>query len=82
MRTASAEAVSSCRTFGDEAWSQQYIKTNILSLEPYLLVDSHFIHHLTYSYSLNMCWALNHQNILEMAQGHISLSPVSPSDLV
>jgi hypothetical protein len=21
-----------------------------------------------------MCWALNHQNILEMAQGHISLS--------
>jgi hypothetical protein len=23
MRTASAEAVSSCRTFGDEAWSQQ-----------------------------------------------------------
>jgi hypothetical protein len=24
-----------------------------------------------------MCWALNHQNILEMAQGHISLS-ISP----
>jgi hypothetical protein len=24
-----------------------------------------------------MCWALNHQNTLEMAQGHISLS-VSP----
>jgi hypothetical protein len=24
-----------------------------------------------------MCWALNHQNNLEMAQGHISLSPVS-----
>nr|ACR34905.1 unknown [Zea mays] len=23
MRTASAEAVSSCRTYGDEAWSQQ-----------------------------------------------------------
>jgi hypothetical protein len=21
-----------------------------------------------------MCWALNHQNIIEMAQGHISLS--------
>jgi hypothetical protein len=35
----------------------------------------HFIHHLAYNYSLNMCWALNHQNILEMAQGHISLSP-------
>jgi hypothetical protein len=34
----------------------------------------HFIHHLAYNYSLNMCWALNHQNILEMAQGHISLS--------
>jgi hypothetical protein len=37
----------------------------------------HFIHHLAYNYSLNMCWALNHQNILEMAQGHISLS-ISP----
>jgi hypothetical protein len=24
-----------------------------------------------------MCWALNHQNILEMAQGHISLSLVT-----
>jgi hypothetical protein len=24
-----------------------------------------------------MCWALNHQNILEIAQGHISLS-ISP----
>jgi hypothetical protein len=23
-----------------------------------------------------MCWALNHQNILEMAQGHISLSRI------
>jgi hypothetical protein len=23
-----------------------------------------------------MCWSLNHQNIIEMAQGHISLSPV------
>jgi hypothetical protein len=29
---------------------------------------------LVYNYSLNMCWALDHQNILEMAQGHISLS--------
>ena len=27
--------------------------------------------------SLNMCWTLNHQNIIEMAQGHISLS-ISP----
>jgi hypothetical protein len=34
----------------------------------------HFIHHLAHNYSPNMCWALNHQNILEMAQGHISLS--------
>jgi hypothetical protein len=25
----------------------------------------------------NVCWALNHQNIIEMAQGHISLS-ISP----
>jgi hypothetical protein len=24
-----------------------------------------------------MCWTLNHQNIIEMAQGHISLS-ISP----
>jgi hypothetical protein len=24
-----------------------------------------------------MCWILNHQNIIEMAQGHISLS-ISP----
>jgi hypothetical protein len=26
-----------------------------------------------------MCWALNHQNILEMAQGHISLS-ITPEE--
>jgi hypothetical protein len=25
VQTASAEAVSSCRTFGDEAWSQQLV---------------------------------------------------------
>jgi hypothetical protein len=49
-------------------------KTNELSLETYLLVDLHFIHHMTYNNPLNMCWTLNHQNILEMAQGHISLS--------
>jgi hypothetical protein len=49
-------------------------KTNVLSLETYLLVDLHFIHHLAYNNPLNMCWTLNHQNILEMAQGHISLS--------
>jgi hypothetical protein len=24
-----------------------------------------------------MCWTLNHQNILEMAQGHISLSAIA-----
>jgi hypothetical protein len=29
---------------------------------------------LAYNNPLNMCWTLNHQNILEMAQGHISLS--------
>jgi hypothetical protein len=28
-----------------------------------------------------MCWALNHQNILEMAQGHISLSRVPEEQL-
>jgi hypothetical protein len=52
-------------------------KTNELSLETYLLVDLHFIHHMAYNNPLNMCWTLNHQNILEMAQGHISLS-ISP----
>jgi hypothetical protein len=30
MRTTSAEAVSSCRTFGDEAWSQQCLPVLIL----------------------------------------------------
>jgi hypothetical protein len=49
-------------------------KTNELSLETYLLVDLHFIHHMTYNNPPNMCWTLNHQNILEMPQGHISLS--------
>jgi hypothetical protein len=40
----------------------------------------HFVHHLAHYYLLNMCWALNHQNTLEMAQGHISLSDLfSPS---
>jgi hypothetical protein len=52
-------------------------KTNELTLETYLLVDLHFIHHMAYNNPLNMCWILNHQNILEMAQGHISLS-ISP----
>jgi hypothetical protein len=36
MRTASAEAVSFCRTFGDEAWSQHeggYIAGTLLSDE-------------------------------------------------
>jgi hypothetical protein len=28
-----------------------------------------------------MCWTLNHQNILEMAQGHISLSLIYPLSL-
>jgi hypothetical protein len=51
-------------------------KTNELSLETYLLVDLHFIHHMAYNNPLNMCWTLNHQNILEMVQGHISLSGV------
>jgi hypothetical protein len=34
----------------------------------------HFVHPLAYTHSLNVCWALNHQNLIEMAQGHISLS--------
>jgi hypothetical protein len=29
-----------------------------------------------------MCWALNHQNILEMAQGHISLSAIKFNELM
>jgi hypothetical protein len=42
----------------------------------------HFILHLAYINSLNMCWTLNHQNILEMVQGHISLSNLAFSLLV
>jgi hypothetical protein len=49
--------------------------------DTYLLVDLHFIHHLAHNYSLNMCWALNHQNILEMAQGHTSLSALHPGSI-
>jgi hypothetical protein len=30
--------------------------------------------------SLTMCWTLNHQNIIEMAQGHISLSGLQLKD--
>jgi hypothetical protein len=44
-------------------------KTNELSLETYLLVDLHFIHHMAYNNPLNMCWTLNHQNILEWLKG-------------
>jgi hypothetical protein len=28
-----------------------------------------------------MCWALNHENNIEMAQGHISLSTLRPRPL-
>jgi hypothetical protein len=49
-------------------------KTNVLSLESYLCIDLHFVQPLAYTHSLNVCWALNHQNLIEMAQGHISLS--------
>jgi hypothetical protein len=34
----------------------------------------HFSLHLAHNNLLTMCWTLNHQNIIEMAQGHISLS--------
>jgi hypothetical protein len=43
VQTASAEAVSSCRTFGDEAWSQHKIsntninKVNKKATTPYLI---------------------------------------------
>jgi hypothetical protein len=37
----------------------------------------HFVHPLAYTHSLNVCRALNHQNLIEMAQGHIFLS-ISP----
>jgi hypothetical protein len=40
-----------------------------------LLHDLHFLLVWHIINSLNMCWTLNHQNIIEMAQGHISLSP-------
>jgi hypothetical protein len=29
-----------------------------------------------------MCWALNHENTLEMAQGHISLSGLSTRSML
>jgi hypothetical protein len=35
MRTASAEAVSSCRTFGDEAWSQQPVLAQPDNIKPF-----------------------------------------------
>jgi hypothetical protein len=40
-----------------------------------MICTSLFIWHILNS--LSMCWTLNHQNIIEMAQGHISLS-ISP----
>jgi hypothetical protein len=33
-------------------------KTNELSLETYLRVDLHFIHHMAYNNPLNLCWTL------------------------
>jgi hypothetical protein len=39
--------------------------------------DLHFLLVWHIINSLNMCWTLNHQNIIEMAQMHISLS-ISP----
>jgi hypothetical protein len=35
MWTASAEAVSSCRTFGDEAWSQQPVLAQPDNIKPF-----------------------------------------------
>jgi hypothetical protein len=29
-----------------------------------------------------MCWALNHQNIIEIAQGHISLSRLAKFEIL
>jgi hypothetical protein len=40
-----------------------------------MICTSLFIWHILNS--LSMCWTLNHQNIIEMAQGHISLSIIS-----
>jgi hypothetical protein len=40
----------------------------------------YFVHHFTLGH---LCWTLNHQNTLEMAQGHISLSTsTNPDDLL
>jgi hypothetical protein len=39
-----------------------------------LLQDLHFLLVWHIINSLNMCWTLNYQNIIEMAQRHISLS--------
>jgi hypothetical protein len=35
---------------------------------------------LAHNNSFTMCWTLNHQNIIEMAQGHISLSGIQPRE--
>jgi hypothetical protein len=42
-----------------------------------LLHDLHLLLVWHNNISLTMCWTLNHQNIVEMAQGHISLSAIS-----
>jgi hypothetical protein len=39
-----------------------------------LQYDLHFLLVWHIINSLNMCWTLNHQNIIEMDQRHISLS--------
>jgi hypothetical protein len=32
---------------------------------------------LAHNISLTLCWTINHQNIIEIAQGHISLSDLT-----
>jgi hypothetical protein len=51
-------------------------KNNSLSLETYLVLDFTLLTHLAHKNLINICLTFNHQNIIEIAQGHISLSHI------
>jgi hypothetical protein len=52
VQTASAEAVSSCRTFGDEAWSQQVVP--VIALCGFGYEDTLFIITLLFSFIITV----------------------------
>jgi hypothetical protein len=53
------------------------LKNNSLSLETYLVFDFALLARLAHKSSKHLCWTFNHQNIIEISQGQISLS-ISP----